>query len=219
MPLESVRRATRKPDLGKETVHKPVEDPVQRRKWYIRLMLITFIAAAFNGLLAFYSFQCGSVVLNQGFQAGQLTEGVMSRSFSVSGKGKITKISVTAPLDNAWMSLNAAIVRSDGLAVHMYEESLEYYHGRSGGESWSEGSRSSSLLVKIPDPGKYRLFVQAVSASGNVSRATKALHSLQVEVKDKALPWFKFAIAGGICLVLLILTVASYSNWKEEDED
>ena len=139
----------------------------------------------------------------------------MSRPFSVSGKGKITKISVTAPLDNAWMSLEAAIIRSDGLAVHMYEESLEYY----GGKGWSEGSRSSSVLIKIPDPGKYRLFVQAVSAPGNVSRATRALHSLKVEVKDKALPWFKFAIAGGICLALLILTGAPELNWKEDDED
>ncbi len=219
MPLESVRRATRKPELGKGTISRPFEDPAPKRKGYIQLMLFTFIATVINGLLAFYCFQSGQVVLDQTFQAGQLTDGVISRPFSVNGKGKATKIAVMAPLDNAWMSMEAAVVRSDGLAVHMYADSLEYYHGRSGGESWSEGSQSSSHYVKIPDPGKYQLFLQAVSASGNASKATNAMHSLHVEIKDRALPWSKFALAGGLSFALLILTAAFYAKWKEGDEE
>ena len=219
MPLETVRRATRKPELGKETVSKTLADPAKKRKGYIQLMVIALVAAVFNGLLAFYCYQSGTVVLKQGFLPQELTQGVMSRSFIARGKGKITRISVSAPLDNAWMSLQAAIVRGDGQAIHLYERSLEYYHGRSGGESWSEGSRSSALLVKIPEPGMYKLFVQAVSAQGNASRATSARHGLQVEIKDRALPGGKFTLAGGLCLALFILTAFLFAKWKEDDEE
>jgi len=219
MPLETVRRAARKPELGKETVLKTFEDPAKKLKGYIQLMVITLVAAVLNGLLAFYCYQSGTVVLKQGFLPLDLTKGVLSRSFIARGNGKITKIKVSAPLDNAWMSLEAAVMRSDGKAVHTYADSLEYYHGRSGGESWSEGSRSSSLLLKIPDPGMYKLYVQAVSAHGNASRATKAQHGLQVEIKDRALPGGKFALAAGLCLALLILTAFSFGKWKENDEE
>jgi hypothetical protein len=181
-------------------------------KRYIQLMVIALAAAVLNGLLAFYCYQSGTVVLKQGFLPQEITNGAMSRSFIVRGKGKITKITVSAPLDNAWMSLEAAIVRRDGKVVHLYERSLEYYHGRSGGESWSEGSRSNSELVKIPDPGLYKLFVQAVSAQGNASRATRALHGLQVEIKDRALPGGKFALVGGLCLALFILTAEAIED-------
>ncbi|MCP3951585.1 MAG: DUF4178 domain-containing protein [Desulfobacterales bacterium] len=219
MPLETIRRATRKPQLGKETVSKAIEDPAQKRKGYIQLMVITLVAAVFNGLLAFYCYQSGTVVLKQRFLPLELTQGVMSQSFIVRGKGKITKIIVSASLDNAWMSLEAAVIKSDGKAVHTYADNLEYYHGRSGGESWSEGSRSGSLLLKIPDPGMYKLYVRAVSAHGNASRATTALHGLHVEIKDRALPGGKFALAGGLCCALFFLTVFLYTKWKQEDEE
>ena len=219
IPLETVRRAVRKPEFGKETVVKSIEDPAGKRKWFVQLMAIALVAAVLNGLLSFYCYRSGTVVLKQGFAPQELTGGVMSRPFRVRGKGKVTRINIRAPLDNAWMSLEAAIVRGDDMAVHLYEDSLEYYHGRSGGESWSEGSRSSAKLVKIPDPGEYRLFIRAVSARGNASRANKALHSLQVEIKDRALPGGRFAVAGGLCLALFILAAFAFAKWKENDEE
>jgi len=219
MALESVRRATRKPELGKETATRSIEDPAGKRSWFVQLMAIALAAAVLNGLLAFYCYRSGAVVLRQHFSPSELTQGVLSRPFGLRGKGKITRITAKAPLDNAWMSLKTAIVRGDDMAVHLYDTGIEYYHGRSGGESWSEGSRSSTLLLKIPDPGKYRLFVQAVSASGNTSRATKALHGLQVEIKDRALPGGKFSLAAGFCLVLFILVAFAFAKWKEDDDE
>jgi len=219
MPLESVRRATRKPELGTETATKPIEDTAKKRKGYLQIMAIALVAAFINGLLSYICYRSGTVVLIQSFVPQELTKGVMTEPFRVVGNGKITKISVTAHLDNAWMSLETAIVRGDGMAVHMYEDNIEYYHGRSGGENWSEGSRSGSLLVKIPDPGLYRLFVQAVSANGNASRATRALHGLRVEVRDRALSGGKFAFAGGLCLAIFILTAFLFAKWKEDDEE
>lgn len=219
MALESVQRATRKPELGKETISKPFEDTAKKRKAYLQVMVIALVVAILNGLLSYYCYRSGTVVLNQSFVPEQLTEGVLTQSFNVQGNGKVTKITVSAPLSNAWMALEAAIVRADGMAVHTYEQNIEYYHGRSGGENWSEGSRSGSLLVKIPDPGPYSLFVQAVSARGNASRATKALHGARVEVRDRALPGGKFAFAGGLCLAIFMLTAFLYAKWKEDDED
>lgn len=219
MALESLRRATRKPELGKETATKPIEDTAKKRKAYLLIMAVALVAAVINGLLSYYCHRSGTVVLTQSFVPQQLTQGVMTLPFRIHGNGKATRISVSAPLSNAWMALEAAIVRADGMAVHTYEHNIEYYHGRSGGENWSEGSRSGSLLVKIPDPGSYSLFVQAVSAHGNTARATKALHGLRVEVRDRALPGGKFAFAGGLCLAIFMLTAFLYAKWKEDDEE
>ena len=219
MPLETVRRATRKPELGKETATKPLEDTAKKRKGYLQIMTIALVAAIINGLLAYVCYRSGTLVYGQSVGPLELTKGVMTQPFQLRGNGKITKISVHAPLDNAWMSLETAIVRSDGMAVHAYEDNIEYYHGRSGGESWSEGSRSGSVLVKIPDPGQYRLFIQAVSAHGNASRANRALHGLRVEVRDRALPAGKFTFAGGLCLAIFILTAVLFAKWKEDDEE
>jgi hypothetical protein len=219
MPLETVRRATRKPELGKGAVTRPLADPAVKRQFFMQLMIITCVAALLNGLVAFYCLRSGKVVLRQGFSKSDLTAGVMSQPFSLTGNGKATRFKLTAPLDNAWMSVEAAVVRGDGMAVHVAESSLEYYHGRSGGESWSEGSRSNSFLVKIPDRGRYTLFIRAVSAFGNASRANKAQHSLRLEIRDRALPGFRPTFAAGVCLALFVLTAVAFAKWKEEDEE
>jgi hypothetical protein len=214
-----VRRATRKPELGKETVSKSVVDPAVKRKFFVQLIMIAFVAALFNGLMTFYCFRSGSVVLRQTFLPEDLTKGVMSRSFRLKGNGKATRFKFRAPLNNAWMSVEAAVVRADGMVVHVAERSIEYYHGRSGGESWSEGSRSNSFLLKLPDPGKYTLFLRAVSAFGNTTRANKASHSLKLEIMDRALPATRFGVAAGVCFALLVLTAFAFAKWKEDDEE
>ena len=74
-------------------------------------------------------------------------------------------------------------------------------------------------MVRVPDPGNYRLFVMAVSAKGNANRAERALHGARLVVTDGALPWAKFAVAAGISLVLLVITAVLYGKWQQEDED
>jgi hypothetical protein len=220
MPLPVVRRATKKPELGKGTA--PMElgpDAANQRKWYMRLMIFTFILMLANGAFAYYCYKTGEKVLSQSFPATEVTGGVVSNPFWISGGGNVTKVIFSAPLSNAWMELQAQVVRDEELVVHQYETGMEYYHGRSGGESWSEGSRSKTFFVKIPRPGNYRVHLQAVSARGNSREATKSLHDVRLRVFDKAMPYGKMAIAAIICLALFLISFSSYSKWKNPDDD
>ena len=220
LPVESVRMATKKPKLGEgwADVHDQ-PDPAKVRKSYLTAMLVALIGLLINAGLGLYCYMSGHDVLRQTFSAQMLTEGIYSEPFAVHGKGAATRITATSNVDNAWMSLELKLVRSDEMMMDEVEQSIEYYHGYSGGESWSEGSHSASTMVKIPDPGTYRLFIQAVSANGEATKADKALHDMWIQVSDDALPWGKFAVAGGISLVLLFLSAAFYAKWRQDDDE
>lgn len=220
LPLSMVRRATKKAELGKETVavyHGP--DAAVMRKWYMRLMMIAAVCLVINGALAAVCYTRGVKVLGQRFPAAEVTEGIITSPFPVSGGDSIVKIAFSAPLDNAWMELEAQVVRDGDLVVQTYETGISYYHGSEGGESWSEGSRDKSYYIRIPEPGSYRIHVAAVSAFGNTNQATASRHDLTIRVYDKAQPWMPFAVAAGICLVMLLITFSSWSKWRKGDDD
>ncbi len=219
LDLEMVRRATRKPELGQTLKPVATEDAAVARRRYVQVMLVAALALVINALAAFFCAQKGTEVLSEAFSAEALTEGVYSVPFPMTGKGAAARITARTGLSNAWMALEAALVREDDILVHQYESNIEYYHGREGGENWSEGSRNQSVMVRIPDPGNYRLFVAAVSNTGNTQRAERALHGARLTVTDEALPWGRFAVAAGISFAILIITAVLYGKWKQEDED
>lgn len=219
LSLDLVRRATGKPELGRDA---PAPSYVtgagvaKMRKAYLQVMVVAFIAVLINGALALYCAFQGTEVLDEFFTAEELTAGAFSQPFDITGGGAVTRFKARAGIDNAWMALNVALVRSDEMMVDEYESDLEYYHGYEGGEHWSEGSRSRSALIKIPQSGIYKLFLEAVSAKGEGS-SDRAMHNLTVTVVDNALPWSRFAAAGGLSLTILLVVGTFFFKWKEED--
>jgi ribosomal protein S27E len=220
LPLEVVRRATKKPDLGKETVSRTFVDAAKTRKFYISLMLFACVALVINGLLSLYSLTCGRVVLNQTFKGAQLSGEVYSDPFEVAKADNIIKISVTASprLSNAWMAMDIALLESEDKVIHVYDNDIQYYHGVEGGESWSEGGQSKTAYIKIPRAGIYQLLLHAVSAIGNTPRATRSLYGASIRVKDGALMPHFFISAAILSALILIVSVVFYSKWKTADE-
>jgi hypothetical protein len=141
-----------------------------------------------------------------GFEANDLNQEMVSKSFSITTIDKPIRLDCMAAIDNGWMALNMAIVevpepiseretymellqRESDLAaekrskvVHIINTDISYYHGYEGGESWSEGSTYNELLVMFPKAGEYRIMASAVSNSGNTESADKASHSLYIRV-------------------------------------
>jgi hypothetical protein len=68
------------------------------------------------------------------------------------------EVSGYAPgLDNSWVYLNCALINEASHQAHYVGLELSYYHGSSGGESWTEGSRSGSIVVGGITNGSYLL--------------------------------------------------------------
>jgi hypothetical protein len=214
-----VRRATGKPELGKTGVIKDGVDAAVKRRFYMTVMMAAVIAIVINLVLLLYTFSAGKQVFSQRFSADQLNGEVLSEPFRVNSD-IIKIISYAQPrLNNEWMALDVAVVSDQEEVLHVYDAGISYYHGYEGGEKWSEGSQSQSAFIQVPRPGIYRLLVHAVSARGNINRSTKTSHGVIMRVEDGArMPHF-FIGAAALSVLILVVSIWSYSKWKSGDED
>lgn len=219
LSIELVRRATGKPELGKTGVIKDGVDAAVKRRFYMTVMMAAVIAIVINLVLLLYTFSAGKQVFSQRFSADQLNGEVLSEPFRVNSD-IIKIISYAQPrLNNEWMALDVAVVSDQEEVLHVYDAGISYYHGYEGGEKWSEGSQSQSAFIQVPRPGIYRLLVHAVSARGNINRSTKTSHGVIMRVEDGArMPHF-FIGAAALSVLILVVSIWSYSKWKSGDED
>jgi hypothetical protein len=69
---------------------------------------------------------------------------------------------VYAPVSNSWFELNATLVNTVTGTEYGLEKGVEYYHGYSDGEPWSEGdTKETAYLSQIPS-GNYQLQIQGI---------------------------------------------------------
>ncbi len=65
-----------------------------------------------------------------------------------------------APVNNNWLSTGITLVNTKTLQEYDFEMGVEYYSGYDGGESWSEGSQSTTKLVSALPTGTYQIIIQ-----------------------------------------------------------
>lgn len=71
------------------------------------------------------------------------------------------EIEVSAPVDNSWFYAEGDLVNVETGLVQGFSIPVEYYNGVEGGESWSEGSRSSETHLSSLPAGRYTLRLEA----------------------------------------------------------
>lgn len=216
LSVAQVRQATGKAIAKPQGRRENVAEVLNSYSWMMR---IAGVALVINIVFALVTFSLGKQVLDQRLDTEALRGEVLTEPFEVASSGNVIDVSFKAPLDNAWMSIDWAVVRGDDEVIHVDDGDLEYYHGVEGGESWSEGSRSSTTYLRIDDAGSYRLLVRAVSARGNAVEARPSQVPLRVQVIDGARPpWF--AILALVISVLAFIMVAVLRHkWKSADEE
>jgi hypothetical protein len=90
---------------------------------------------------------------------------VRSRSFTIDGPTALN-ISFNADVDNTWIEFGTELVNEQTNQRYIFTEAVEYYHGNSGGESWTEGgTENSATLSKIPS-GQYHLEITPYTQYG-----------------------------------------------------
>jgi len=233
LSLAQVRQALGKPDFLKaegtgKAAQRAVsaDNVVSARRGFTFAFVIITIALIVNGFAYMVASSQGRRVLEQNFTAAELTAETLSEPFIVRKDNDILKITANASLDNAWMALDIGIVRQDDdpirnedTLLHVDDADMSYYHGSEGGESWSEGSRSSTSYINIPQKGTYKLMVHAVSNSGETETATQAAHNATIRVYAGALvPHYSMLMAIASA-VMLVATFFMHHKWKQGDED
>lgn len=227
LDVEEVRRGAKNPEIRDPVGRR--EDLGEVKRGYAKMARWAAILLGLNVLLLLYALLAGDKVLEQRFAASDLTPEVLTEPFEVADDGNALEIRLDVPgLSNAWMYVNVALLRggdvrggdpfAGGAVVHVDDADIEYYHGSSGGESWSEGSRDQSVWVRAPEAGTYRLVLRAVSNYGNAPSAQASQHPLAVEVIDGARRRL-FPIFGVVlCLAGLAWVGFSYASWKSPSD-
>ena len=219
LTVEEVRQATGqdvlKPSEGRENVREIT-------KVYGTMKKAAFFFVLFNLVCLIGSGCFGNKVLEQYFSPEELGGEVLSEPFTVAAAGNVVKLDMSSKLSNAWMTIDLGLVRDDDVdptVVHVTDSDMSYYHGREGGESWSEGSKSASRYFVVDEPGTYRLLVRAVSGRGNQQSSTTNSEPLRIKVYDGVKRGFWFVLGMFASGIALIIVFAQHQKWRTADDE
>lgn len=156
--------------------------------WFILFACVAFIFVLFWGW--------GSVVLDERID-NPLTPRI-TKPFQVSDPNSLMQLNLESSLQNTWAAYGVTINKKNGESVFSLNKNLEYYSGYEGGESWSEGSNSTSALFKVPEAGEYFLEIEA---EGELT----ALPSLNVKIYEGVLVWRYFVYLMIFCTICTVV--------------
>lgn len=219
LTVDQVRQATGKDLSSPRGPRENIHDVTLAYGSMKKAALFFFVANLF--LLIFFS-TSGRTVLDQDFAAEELAGEVLSDPFEVRKEGSALKIRVHAPLDNAWVSVDLGLVRDGGAeptVIHVTDQDMQYYSGREGGESWSEGSKSESQYLMVDEPGTYRLLVRAVSGRGTEEASNRSYVPLRIKVTAGAKRGVWLVLASLASFVIFIVVFVQHQKWRTADDE
>ncbi|MES2704904.1 MAG: DUF4178 domain-containing protein [Bacteroidota bacterium] len=127
---------------------------------------------------------------------------LVTRQFELKNSGGM-EIVVDADLDNDWIELSMALVNDNTGKIYEMTKTLEYYHGYEGGESWSEGNYSESVILSNVPKGKYHFNVYPYSES-------KRIHRISVGIVHNTVLYSNIALI--IAAILLVPVIRAIRN-------
>jgi hypothetical protein len=139
-----------------------------------------------------------------------------SRPFDLQ-RGQNVEIRLHSGIHNSWIYVVGDLVNEATGEIESFDRSIEYYAGYDGGESWSEGSTTTTVHIGAPDAGRYLVRVEVQRESGG------GPHTLSVQVRPDVfrgghLLAAVLAIGQPALLVLLWWWWFERRRWRDSDE-
>jgi hypothetical protein len=187
-------------------------------------LAIMSVAALVFAVLAVHSFfvrgkQIGTMTL----QAADYAEEYVTPEFATTRKGVLCSARFEAPVDNSWVYLDAAVLNNRAEALFDFSAEMSYYHGRSGGESWREGSKRDTKVFRLAEPGKYRFLVRGQAGTGNSAQNTARFGPpVTITVREGVILTRYYIILMTLCLLWVIAEWSAHvtfggRKWSESD--
>ncbi|MBX9721906.1 MAG: DUF4178 domain-containing protein [Candidatus Obscuribacterales bacterium] len=122
--------------------------------WWLFLGLVTLIQ-----VMTFVSAQNKLVYSNSYQFVPKVDKGktITSPVFQLEKDKANVEISLSANVQNSWFYVAGELVNNDTGATFDFDRSLEYYWGVEDGESWTEGSPNSNVMLYSVPKGNYYL--------------------------------------------------------------
>lgn len=96
----------------------------------------------------------------------------VSPSFELKGSSAPLHISVSSNVDNSWANVQVALVNEKTNEEVYASKDIEYYHGYTDGENWTEGSTSEDFNICGVSAGKYHLTITPIKAPEDLSNSS-----------------------------------------------
>ena len=84
-------------------------------------------------------------------------------AFTVTQPQHLVEVELSANVHNSWAWIEAEVLDEDDESVFEFERGVEYYTGRDSEGSWSEGSQTSTVRLRLP-AGEHFVSAQLVEA-------------------------------------------------------
>lgn len=150
-----LRESDLPPPIGRSPAQPYIQSPTRRVAIWTAA-----IVAALQLVLFLWALTAGKQVATLDIPGESAQREYFTDTFTIHGHDQLVDAEFYAGIDNSWIYLDAAVVDDQGNAVQEFSAEWEYYHGYSGGESWSEGSQHHTETFKLAEPGDYRLLVK-----------------------------------------------------------
>jgi hypothetical protein len=141
------------------------------------------------------------VVMNEAFSITRDTtkttndfKAFATPSFVMDERSAAVEFEMKSYVDNNWLEATIVLVNEKTNQTWEVTEGIEYYHGYEGGENWSEGSQSATVLLSSIPEGRYHLNIYPASGdeTGN---------SIYFRITANITTWMNFIIS---CLLLCL---------------
>jgi hypothetical protein len=95
---------------------------------------------------------------------GYINKDYVTPSFELKGSSAPLSISVSSNVDNSWANVQVALVNEKTGEETYANKDIEYYHGYTEGENWTEGSTSEEFNLCGISEGKYHIAITPLKA-------------------------------------------------------
>lgn len=110
--------------------------------------------------------------------------------FDLKGRTSNVVIQIKTEFDNTWAYLNLALINDQTSQAWDVGREISYYRGYEDGESWSEGSRATSITLPSIPSGRYYLRVEPDSDD----KAKSARYELTIKRDVPHYVWYFLAL-------------------------
>ncbi|MCE9502015.1 MAG: DUF4178 domain-containing protein [Leptospira sp.] len=142
------------------------------------------------------------------FSKSDAERSFVTDTFKLEGKNANVYITADAPaLDNRYIYFSLALINSKTDVAMDTGIELSYYHGIDDGESWSEGSKDSSIVINEVEEGEYYLRIEPESDVPDTLRYKISLR------RDDPIVW-PFFVVFPLLLLPLIYSFFRYKSFE-----
>jgi hypothetical protein len=178
------------------------------------------IAILFALAALFATFMRQNVVFQQTYHfspAQQREPSYVTPVFELGGRPATLEVAINTDLTNDWAYFNFGLINEDSGSAFDFGREVSYYNGTDSDGAWSEGGRSSTVLIPSVPPGRYYLWVEPEMESSGAHSVDYAL-VLRHDVPSYSWFW--------IAAVLLLIPPVLYTmrargfeakRWMESD--